>query len=192
VAILNSLESEPFHSATGRTIFQKIAYFATESGIPTGLEFIRSSFGPYSSGLKKGITALVNNGLIQEEKLGRMFAVSVGPTFEDALSVYSNDITKWHDDIEHIADLFMRLDTKKAEIAATVHFATKELEVANDEKPSEVDILKAVMKWKKNHRPPLSETDIAQAIRNLNELNWIDAHFDSALPIKESEFADFY
>jgi len=192
VAILNSLESEPFHRAVGRIIFQKIAYFATESGIPTGLKFTRSSFGPYSSELKKGISALVNNGLIQEEKLGRMFAVRVGPAFEDAISVYSKDITKWQYVIEHVADLFMRVDTKKAEIAATVHFAAKEIKGTTNEKPSEIDILKAVMKWKEKHRPPLSEKDVAQSIRNLNELNWIDAHFDSDLPIKESEFADIY
>ena len=192
VAILESIESEPYHRPVGRTIFQKIAYFATESGIPTGLNFTRGPYGPYSSDLKKRISALVNNNLIQEEKLGRMLEVSVGPSFVDAQSVYDKKINKWRYTIEQVADLFMRVDTKHAEIAATVHFVAKELKDKTDTKPSEIGILESVMDWKRNKRPPLSDKDVAQTIRNLNVHEWIDASFSENLPIKETEFADLH
>jgi uncharacterized protein YwgA len=84
VEILARVEKEPYHWPVGRTTFQKIAYFATESGIPTGLHYQRGSFGPYAPGLKPLITKLANHALIREERLGRMLAVRVGPTFRDA------------------------------------------------------------------------------------------------------------
>lgn len=60
VEILRRIEEEPFHWPIGRTTFQKIAYFATVSGIPTGLKYQRGSYGPYAPTLKERITVLVN------------------------------------------------------------------------------------------------------------------------------------
>src|SRR5712691_11551918 len=48
--------------------FQKIAYFATQFGIPTGLRYERGSYGPFSPQLKGLIARLANNGLIREER----------------------------------------------------------------------------------------------------------------------------
>ena len=64
VDVLHVLEGERFHRPLGRTSFQKLAYFATQSGIPTGLHFQRGSYGPFSPELKSQITKLVNNNLI--------------------------------------------------------------------------------------------------------------------------------
>ncbi|MFQ5771719.1 MAG: hypothetical protein ACE5HX_14390 [bacterium] len=69
VEILWRLEQEPYHWPVGRTIFQKIAYVATLEGLPTGLDYQKSSFGPFSAELKKLITRLVNNGLSTKNNL---------------------------------------------------------------------------------------------------------------------------
>jgi O-acetyl-ADP-ribose deacetylase (regulator of RNase III) len=69
VAILGKLEEEPFHRPVGRVMFQKIAYFATEAGIPTRLVYEKGNYGPYSSELKATVTRLVNNSLIHEERV---------------------------------------------------------------------------------------------------------------------------
>ncbi len=92
VEILKRIEEEPFHWSVGRTAFQKIAYFATECCIPTGLKYQRGSYGPYAPTLKERIPALVNNGLVREEQLGRMFAIRVGQTFLDARKSYEQQI----------------------------------------------------------------------------------------------------
>jgi len=186
VEILDRLEKEPHHWPVGRTTFQKIAYFATQYGVPTGLRYQRGSFGPYSPDLKKRITALVNNGLVREERLGRMFAVRVGHTFPDAQRVYRDEIDKWRSTIEKIADLFMRLRTDQAEIAATVHFAASELKQQADP-PNEAAILREVMAWKQKRRPPLNEKEVALAIRSLNILSWLGAAVSEDLPISEEE-----
>jgi O-acetyl-ADP-ribose deacetylase (regulator of RNase III)/uncharacterized protein YwgA len=190
VEILHGIEREPYHWPVGRTTFQKIAYFATESGIPTGLRYRRGSFGPYADDLKRHITLLVNNGLIREERLGNMLAVRTGETFDDARRAYAGDMEQWRTTLDKIIDLFMRMNTHQAEVAATVHFAAVELRRADHDKPTEADILNRVMDWKQRRRPPLDRKDIALTIRNLNMLSWIRAAASSDLPIADEELLE--
>jgi uncharacterized protein YwgA len=187
VEVLKRIEEEPFHWPVGRTTFQKIAYFASECGIPTGLKYQRGSYGPYAPALKERITALVNNGLVREEQLGRMFAIRVGPTFPDARKAYEQQIKEWEPIIDKIADLFMRLNTQQAEVAATVHFAAQEAKDRTEGKPTEKEVFDTVMKWKQKRKPPLDEKEVAMTVRNLNMLNWIGAQVSDELPITEED-----
>jgi uncharacterized protein YwgA len=190
VDILDRLEKEPYHWPVGRTTFQKIAYFATESGLPTKLRYVRGSFGPYASDLKGQIVKLVNNGLIREQRLGKMFAVAVGPTFADARAAYRRDIEEWSSIIEKLADLFMRMRTNQAEVAATVHFAAKALFERTHDAPTESEVLSEVMQWKQRRRPPLNAPEVALAIRNLNMLSWLRAKPSKDLPLNEEVLLD--
>jgi len=187
VEILARVEKEPYHWPVGRTTFQKIAYFATESGIPTGLHYRRGSFGPYTPELKALITKLANNALIREERFGQMFAVKVGQTFADARRAYKGELERWDDVIEKLADLFMRMNTQQAELVATVHLAANSLAVAGQKKPTEEDVLVEVMKWKQKRRPPLNEAEVALAIRHMSMLGWLDVTSSAELPITEGE-----
>ena len=190
VGVLFFIEKEPYHWPIGRTSFQKIAYFVTESGIPTGLHYEKGSYGPYAADLKPLITRLVNNGLIHEERLGRMFSVRVGPTFRDACASYRETLGEWRETIERIADLFMRMNTQQAEVAATVHFAARTLASGREEKPSETDVLAEVLAWKQKRRPPLDEAEVAKTIRNLSMLGWLDVRSSSELPVDEEALLD--
>src|SRR5205823_2485035 len=111
--------------------------------------------------LKALITRLANNALIREERLGRMFAVKVGPTFDDARRAYKYDLERWNGILERLADLFMRTTTQQAELIATVHFAASSLTGKVQEKPSEADVLAEVLQWKQKRRPPLNEGEVA-------------------------------
>ena len=185
VEILSRIEQEPYHWPVGRILFQKIAYFATESGVPTGLQYGRGSFGPYSPGVGPQVTRLVNNGIISEQRLGRMFAVRVGPTFEDAKVAFQDKLHEWEPVVDRIADLFVRMRTEQAEVAATVHYASNLLSKTSGEKPTEVDVLNEVMRWKSRRRPPLNESEVALAIRNLSVLGWLDVRASVDLPLSE-------
>ena len=189
VEILNRVEHEPYHWPVGRTTFQKIAYVATREGLHTGLHYQKGSFGPFSRELKGLITRLVNNGLIREERLGRMFAIKVGPTFKDAHRTYHKDLARWEPTIEKIADLFVRLQTKQAEVVATVLFASDMLSKTNKEKLSELEVLDGVMMWKQKRRPPLDKGEVAYMIRNLAALRWLDVRPSIDLPIPEEVLA---
>ena len=185
VEILSRIEKEPYHWQIGRTAFQKIVYFATEAGIPTKLTFSRGSFGPHSPDLKRRIAALVNNGLVEEKPLGKMFAIYVGQTYWDARRAYEHSISAWTQIIEKVSDLFMRMNTQQAEIAATAHFAYLELKNHSSRSPEELEVLAHIMAWKQKRRPPLDRTEVAHSIRNLASLGWITPEPSSDFPTAE-------
>jgi len=190
VEILYRIEQEPYHWPVGRTTFQKIAYVVTREGLDTGLNYQRASYGPFSPEVKNLITRLVNNGLIQEKRLGKMFAVEVGPTFYDARKSWFDDLKKWEPVIDKATDLFMRLHTKQSETVATVLFVADQLSKINNANPSETDVLDEVMKWKQKRRPPLEEGEVAYTIRNLAALRWLQVKSSPQLPIPREELAE--
>jgi uncharacterized protein YwgA len=190
VEVLSRLEQEPYHWPVGRTTFQKIVYIATQEGLPTGLHYQKSSFGPFSPELKGIITRLVNNGLIREEQLGRMFAVKVGPTFSDARKAYMNELAQWEPIIEKTTDLFMRMQTRQSEVVATVLFATNTLANRKKEQISETEVLTEVMEWKQRRRPKLDDKEVPYTIRNLAALKWLKVKPSSDLPIPDEIIAE--
>ena len=185
VEILARLEQEPYHWPVGRVTFQKITYFATVLGLPSGLHFVRGNYGPFSPDLHSLITRLVNNGLIQEVQLGKMFSVKPGPTYKDAANVFRTELTQWEPVISRITDLFLRMRTQEAEVAATVHFTAQALNDETRDIVSEIAILEGVKHWKQRRRPPLNDEEISQAIRDLNLLGWIKARPSSELPLTQ-------
>ncbi len=175
VAILSRINREAYHWPIGRTTFQKIAYFATECGIPTNLQYRRGSYGPFADDLKPLVARLVNHQLVAEIKRGQMLEIRPGPTYPDAREIAKPQLKEWVPIIERIADLFLRLPTTgDAEIAATVHFAAKEVARRSRGKPTELDVVDEVMLWKQKRRPPLDRTAVAGTTRNLNLLGWVD------------------
>ena len=190
VEIVARIDREPYRWPLGRTALQKVAYFATEEGLPTGLEYRRGSYGPFAEVLKPMITRLVNNGLLQEELLGPMFTVHPGITYKDATQTYQGDLREWETLIAKVSDLFLRMSTHQAEIASTVHFAAKELERNSDKDVTEMAILEAVKEWKQRRQPPIEETEIAQTIRDLNLLGWINAQPSNSLPLTEQDWLE--
>lgn len=184
VAILERISRENYHWPIGRVGFQKVAYFATEAGIPTQLVHERKSYGPYAPGMKQVLSRLTNNGLIVERQLGKMIATTIGPTYVDAKKTYEGYLHEWQPKIDAVAELLARMNTDDAEIAATVHFAAKQVALAQRRKPTETEVLRYVMDWKKRRRPPLNEVDVALAIRGLNMLGWLEAEPDE-LPVSE-------
>jgi len=187
VEILARLESQPYHPPVGRIFFQKIAYVATGKGLPTGLRFERGSYGPFASGLKSLTARLLNNGLLREEQLGKMFHVRVGRTYTDARRAYEAALKEWEPVIAEVTDLFMRMDTKQAEIAATVLFSAAELAVGERGDLTERDVLEHAMQWKQKRRPPLDKQGLALAVRNLAALGWLNVRASGDLPIPAAE-----
>jgi O-acetyl-ADP-ribose deacetylase (regulator of RNase III) len=184
VEIIARIERSPLHWPVGHTIFQKIAYFATESGIPTGLEYAGREFGPFAPGVKAITSKLVNNGLMLEEPLGRMIQMRPGPTHSDSITSFGEEMRQWETSIDRVVDLFLRIPTtKQAEIAASVHFAASELRLRTGGQPTEAAVLQEVLNWKLRRTPPVSEEEIARAIRTLAVLGWLEVRGSSELPL---------
>jgi len=148
VAVLDRLQRQSYHWPVGRIMFQKLAYFATQAGIPTGLAFERGPYGPFSSDLKRRIAQLQNNGLAIEARRGQMFEVRVGPTYADAVSHARDRMEPHRAAVERTVDLMARMDTRSAEGAATVHLVAAEAERATGEVPTVSEVLAQVEHWK--------------------------------------------
>jgi O-acetyl-ADP-ribose deacetylase (regulator of RNase III)/uncharacterized protein YwgA len=177
VSVLDRVESQRYHWPVGRVAFQKIAYFATQAGLPTQLQHTRDSYGPFAPGLKRVQSQLVNNGLIEERSAGRMILMRPGATYKDAAKAYQDQVQPLDAAVERTADLILRIQTKDwraLELAATAHFAAQELQNSTGTTPSEADIITAVQHWKQRRRPPFSDDEIARAIETLYVLGWLD------------------
>jgi uncharacterized protein YwgA/O-acetyl-ADP-ribose deacetylase (regulator of RNase III) len=185
VEILSRIEQQPYHWPIGRTLFQKIAYVSTNEGLPTGLQYQRGSFGPFSGDLKSLEAKLVNNGLLQEKRRGKMFMVTVGPNFTRIRQKYASQFEEWDQIIDKTVDLFSRVNTDQAEIIATVLFAAGEMK--EQLRLSETAVLDAVMHWKQKRRPPLDRGTVASTIRNLAALQWLTVTPDPSLSVLEDE-----
>ena len=189
VEIIARLDRARYRNPVGRTILQKIAYFATAAGIPTELEHVRGSYGPFSAQLKPLVARLENNGLLMEVRHSRMFLVKPGPTYRDAAEVYRDELAQWELMIDRVVDLFLRVRTDEAEVAATVLFTALRLSKERMEPPTEMEIFEAVKEWKQRRKPPLADEDIADAIRQLNMLRWFRARPSHELPLPQDELA---
>jgi O-acetyl-ADP-ribose deacetylase (regulator of RNase III)/uncharacterized protein YwgA len=182
VAILARLERNPIRAPIGRTSFQKLAYFATQAGLPTDIRFERKYFGPYSKDVEKIKARLLNNALVEEVPLGgQMVSIRVGKAFDRAEGNFALQLNEWRDQIERVVDLFSRLSTQQAELAASVHFATKEL-LDKGGTVTEGDVFEYVDQWKPAKYAP---DDVARTIRALAMLGWLQVEPSPTLPVPE-------
>jgi uncharacterized protein YwgA/O-acetyl-ADP-ribose deacetylase (regulator of RNase III) len=180
-ALLAELEREPYRWPVGRIFLQKIAYFADRAGLPTGLTWEQSSYGPYTPSLKTVTARLQNNGLIEEHRHGQMIEVRVGTTYRDALEAHREYIAQHRDALRRTLNLVARLDTRRAEVAATVHFAAERLAEMKGTAPMASDVVAAVQAWKINRKPPLTLDEILTAMITLGSQGWLKVIPDEPL-----------
>ena len=108
----------------------------------------------------------------------------VGATFVDAREAFGSELARWEPAIERVADLFLRMDTSQAEVAATVFFAARELRETLRRTPTEREVLDAVMAWKLKRRPQLRPEAVARGVRTLNMLGWLELQPSGDLPVE--------
>lgn len=187
VSVLSRIARERYRRPIGRTAFQKIAYFLSEAGIPTGLVYERGSYGPYSSQLKSVLGRLINNGLVVEtERSGKFFEVQPGPTYRDAREHFKDQLRQWVPMIEKVADLLLRFPTTAdLEIGATALFVAKKIAGERRDIPTEREIFDATMAWKAKRRPPVDADHVALTVRQLTVMGWIDARASDDLPVRD-------
>ena len=95
IEILRRIEEHSYHPLIGRIIFQKIAYVATEQGLPTELHYSRGSFGPFAKELKKITAKLSNSNLLREKRIGQMFVITTVSNYINIRKLYKDQLTQW-------------------------------------------------------------------------------------------------
>ena len=175
VEVLKELAEQPYAPPVGRTIFQKICYVLTEMGVPTGFEFGKGSYGPFSADVMPALHEFANRNWVQEVPLGRMLALRVGEQFDVERGRFLKDIEPYRKKIAKTVDLFSRIkDTEQAEEVLTVLFASRQIKLRDKEREiDEQQIYDYVINWKKSWSSTEKRQAVACAIRNLALLSWI-------------------
>jgi O-acetyl-ADP-ribose deacetylase (regulator of RNase III)/uncharacterized protein YwgA len=173
--ILRDLEAQPYASPVGRTIFQKISYVVTEMGVPTGFQFSKGSYGPFSGDVKLALHDFANRNWLHEQQLGRMIALRVASEYEKDRNRYKEQIEVYRTKIEKTVDLFSRIkNTEQAEEVLTALFASRQLKQAKrSDDIAEQDLHDYILDWKKSWRTDDKKQAVASAIRNLVLLGWL-------------------
>ena len=128
LAVLRELEGPPYANPVGRTIFQKISYVMTEMGVPTGFQFAKGSYGPFSGDVKQALHDFANRNWVHEQQLGRMMVLRVAPQYEKDRQQFKEQIDSYQTKISKAVDLFSRIKTtEQAEEVMTVFFAARQL-----------------------------------------------------------------
>jgi len=181
--VLRELQAQPYASPVGRTIFQKLCYVLTEMGVPTGFTFGKGSYGPFSGDVKAALHELANRNWLQEKRLGRMVALTVGHQYEADRRNFSAQIEAHQKKIAKAVDLFSRIKTtEQAEEVMTVLYASRQLKRAKGaEAVAEQDIYDYVMEWKKAWQSEDKRRAVASTIRNLVLLGWMRVQISDQL-----------
>ena len=173
--VLRELGQQPYANPVGRTIFQKICYVVTEMGVPTGFEFSKGSYGPFSPDVNRALHVFANRNWLHEAPLGRMIALRVGEQYERDRVGLLEPIARHRKKIDKAVDLFSRIkSTDQAEVVMTVLFASRELKQARpNQEVTEQQLFDYILEWKKAWRTDEKRPALASAIRNLVMLEWM-------------------
>lgn len=175
VEVLREVQAQPYANPIGRTIFQKLCYVLTEMGVPTGFEFGKGSYGPFSADVKPALHEMANRNWLQEKPLGRMVALTVGPQYEKDRAKFAAEIEMHRKRIAKAVDLFSRIkSTEQAEEVLTVLYASRQVKQARgNDAVTEQDIYDYVLDWKKSWHAEAKRQAVASAVRNLVLLGWM-------------------
>ena len=181
--VLRELQAQPYANPVGRTIFQKLCYVVTEMGVPTGFSFGKGSYGPFSSDVKAALHEFANRNWLQEQPLGRMLALRVGPQYEQDRRKFAAQIETYQKKIAKAVDLFSRIKTtEQAEEVLTVLYASRQLKQTRGfDAVAEKDIYDYILEWKKSWQTDEKRYAVASAIRNLVLLGWMRVHISDQL-----------
>lgn len=183
VEVLREVQAQPYANPIGRTIFQKLCYVLTEMGVPTGFQFGKGSYGPFSTEVKTALHEMANRNWLQEKPLGRMVALMVGPQYEKDRARFAAQIETHEKRIAKAVDLFSRIkSTEQAEEVLTVLYASRQVKQARGTGAvTERDIYDYILDWKKSWHTEEKQHAVASAIRNLVLLGWMKAEVSEEL-----------
>ncbi|WP_165054389.1 MULTISPECIES: macro domain-containing protein [unclassified Adlercreutzia] len=173
--VIRSLDSDPLSLPVGRTVYQKICYVLTRSGVSTGFTFARGDYGPYSLEAKESLAVIANRNLIKEEVQGRLIRMTVDPSFafdEGKFSVEDMGAAM------ATVDLFSRFsDTRQAEEFSTLMFAYDELARSQGKAHASIceqDVIGSVVEWKPHWNTAEQKRVLASELFYLTAFRWTD------------------
>jgi uncharacterized protein YwgA len=107
----------------GRTILQKLCYFAKASGVPLPFRFEIYHYGPFSQEIFYRTEDLLLDGVIEDRSSDRGQSNFVpGPNLDSFLNRFGEAIGQHETNLERVATMFSRLDASQMELVSTIHY----------------------------------------------------------------------
>ena len=160
-----------------------MCYVVTEMGVPTGFEFGKGSYGPFSADVKLALHDFANRNWLHKEQLGRLIALRIGEQYEKDRSKFVDQIERHQKKVAKAVDLFSRIkNTEQAEEVMMVLYASRQLKQTKpSEEVSEQQLYDYILGWKKSWTSDEKKHAVASAIRNLLLLGWMRVQISESM-----------
>jgi hypothetical protein len=133
----------------GRTILQKLCYFAKASGVPLPFRFEVYHYGPFSQEIFDRTEDLLLDGIIEDKSSDPARSNYVpGPNCDLFLGRFADAIGEYGANLHRVATMFSRLDPSQMELVSTIHYIHSSHREWFKEAPSEKDVVKSVLRLK--------------------------------------------
>jgi O-acetyl-ADP-ribose deacetylase (regulator of RNase III) len=161
------------HYRLGRTVAQKLAYFAQTAGEESfNLEFKADQYGPYAEKLNFVLQELEGHYTIGYGDRSGGSDIELSPGAEEEAESYLRDYPNTEEHVNRVSRLIEGFETPYGlELLATVHWAATE----RDE-PSLEEVTSAVQSWSRRKEHLFGEDHISIAWEHLKEEGWLSAH----------------
>lgn len=107
----------------GRTVLQKLCYFAQASGVPLPFHFEIYHYGPFSQDIFYRTEDLLLDGVIEDRSNDRGQSNFLpGPNLNSFLHHFGDAVAQYETNLERVATMFSRLDASQMELASTIHY----------------------------------------------------------------------
>jgi uncharacterized protein len=107
----------------GRTILQKLCYFAKASGVPLPFRFEIYHYGPFSQEIFDRVENLLSDAVI-EDRSGNpgQSNYAPGPNLDLFLNRFAKAIKHHETNLQRVATIFSQLDPSQMELVSTIHY----------------------------------------------------------------------
>lgn len=158
------------HYRLGRTVAQKLAYFAQEAGEKSfDLAFEAKQYGPYADDLNFVLQKLEGHYTTGYGDRSSGSDIELLPDAEEEAKIYLRDHPGTEERIERVSHLIEGFETPYGlELLATVHWAATE----RDESSLE-EVTSTVQSWSQRKEHLFSEDHISIAWEHLKEEGWL-------------------
>jgi len=133
----------------GRTILQKLCYFAKASGVPLPFRFEIYHYGPFSQEIFDATERLLLDSAIEDasEDAGQSNYIP-GPNLKLLLDRFSAEINQHKRHLRLVAEMFSPLNASQMELISTIHYLYKSHREWFDRAPKKHAVVASVLEVK--------------------------------------------
>src|SRR5574340_283501 len=134
----------------GRTILQKLCYFAEASGVPLGFRFGMYHYGPFSVDVFRSVDALLLDDVIKDGSDDPARSeYEPGENWKFLLESFSHDLGGYKEVLDTVAKMFCKLDPSQMELVSTIHYVHNSHREWSRAAPSKEEVVDSVLDIKK-------------------------------------------